>query len=368
MASSSSKTKAVIFAGGIGTRMWPLSRQHSPKQFEKIIDNQSTLQLSVSRLRPEFAWRDIYISTGQKYIELIKSQVPQIPKQNIIAEPKMRDVAPAVGYVAAILKKISGGDHPLAILWSDHLIKKPLIFKKVLAAASIYIKSHPNKILFIGQKARFPNQNLGWIQHGKSLSPISTFKAYAFKNLHYRPSPAEAKTYFKNSNYSWNPGYWVSTPNFILSQYQTFMPDMYQKLLRLQASYGQKGHQKNLDNIYPQLEKISFDNAILERMDPKDAIVVTTDLGWSDVGTWEALKEALQTNNAANLIHGKTFTHQTQNSLVYNYTNKLVTTINLSGMLVVVTDDVILVCPQDSVPQIKNVVQSFKSTANEKFT
>src|SRR3989338_5494838 len=100
-----SPMRAVIFAGGVGTRMWPLSRKKSPKQFEKIVGDQSTLQLAISRLRPEFDWEDIYVSTGEQYVSLIQGQIPQLLKQNVIAEPQMRDVAPAVGYVASILAK-----------------------------------------------------------------------------------------------------------------------------------------------------------------------------------------------------------------------------------------------------------------------
>src|SRR5690606_21127622 len=107
MASTSDKQpmKAVIFAGGIGTRMWPLSREATPKQFEKIIEGKSTLQLAVERLLPEFSYEDIYISTGLRYVEVVQKQLPNIPKENIIGEPEMRDVAPAVGYVMSILEK-----------------------------------------------------------------------------------------------------------------------------------------------------------------------------------------------------------------------------------------------------------------------
>lgn len=359
--SSKSPMKAVIFAGGVGTRMWPLSRKSSPKQFEKIVGDQSTLQLAVGRLRPEFNWEDIYVSTGQQYESLIQSQVPQLPKDNIIAEPEMRDVAPAVGYVASLLAK-HNPDEPFAILWSDHLINKVDVFKNILLVGADYIREHPHKILFIGQKARFPNQNLGWIQQGKHIASVNGFKLHKFKSWHYRPNIQLARKFCNNPNYSWNPGYFVATPGFILEQYHRFMPDMHKQLKNLQEN------PEKLKNIYPKLEKISFDNAILERLEPEKAAVLATDMGWSDIGAWEALKEALQTTREDNVTHGKVYTHNTRDSLVYNYTNKLITTIDLDGMLVIVSEDVILVCPQESVPEIKKVVNSFTATANEKYT
>lgn len=365
--SETTSMKAVIFAGGVGTRMWPLSRKKSPKQFEKIVGDKSTLQLAISRLRPEFDWHDIYISTGQQYVDIITSQVPQLPKDHILAEPEMRDVAAAVGYVASILSKKSP-EQPFAILWSDHLIKKVEVFKNMLQMGGKYIAKHPDKILLIGQRARFPTQNLGWIEQGKLVTNFQGFKIHRFKRLHYRPPLKVAKKYFESPQYSWNPGYFIATPKFLLNQYQRFMPDMYQALSRLKHSYGTKTHHATLNRIYAKLEKISFDNAILERLEPDTAMVAATDMGWADIGAWEALKEALQESRSENITHGKTFTHNTKNSLIYNYTNKLTTTIDLEGMLVIVTDDVVLVCPEDSVPEIKKVVKGFESTANDKYT
>lgn len=359
--------KAVIFAGGVGTRMWPLSRKKSPKQFEKIIGDKSTLQLAVERLRPEFKWEDIYISTGETYVKLIRAQVPNVPKDNIIAEPEMRDVAPAVGYVAGILAK-DNPHEPFAILWSDHLIKNVDVFKKILRVGGSYITKHQNKILFIGQKARFPNQNLGWIKHGSQTTSVEGIKIHKFKSWHYRPSIQLARKYVKDSHYSWNPGYFIATPKFILEQFKRFMPDMSDALVKLHQSVGTKGHGQLMNRLYPKLEKISFDSAILERLEPQRAVVMTTDMGWSDIGAWEAFKEALQSKKSDNITHGKVFTHNSRDSLIYNYTNKLVTTIDLDGMLVIITEDVILVCPQESVPEIKKVVRGFETTANEKYT
>ncbi len=359
--------KAVIFAGGVGTRMWPLSRKKSPKQFEKIVGSKSTLQLMVERLRPEFDWGDIYISTGDQYTKIISQQVPQIPKSNIIGEPEMRDVAPAIGYVTGILAK-DDPDQPFAILWSDHLIENVEVFKNILKAGGSYISAHPDKILFIGQKARFANQNLGWIERGGKATSLNDFSVYRFKSWHYRPSLKTAKKYLRSPRYSWNPGYFIATPRFILDKYQQYMPDMYSKLQNLHQTIGKSNHKSTLKKIYPALEKISFDNAIIERIPSQQAMVLAADMGWSDIGAWIALKEALQDNPQDNTTHGKTHLHNTKDTLVYNYTNKLVTTIDLNGMLVVVTDDVIMVCPEESVPEIKKVVRGFEATANEKYT
>lgn len=351
--------KAVIFAGGAGTRMWPVSRKASPKQFEKLIGDKSTLQLAVDRLRPEFDWADIFISTGAEYAAIIRRQVPLLPETNLIAEPEMRDVAAAVGYVATIFAKTTPRQ-PFVILWSDHLMTKVDVFKAAIFAGADYIKHHQNQILLIGQTARFPNQNCGWIEVGKTIGKLADFPIHEFKSLHYRPSIPEARVFFHRHSFSWNPGYFIATPEFLLDQYRRYMPEMHNQLLSL--------NQSNLKTVYPRLERISFDNAILERLAPKQAIVVSVDMGWSDIGTWEALKEALQKHSADNIITGKVIAYQTHNSLIYNYTDKLVATLDLEGMLVVITPDVIMVCPQESVPQIKKVIEELQATGNEKYT
>src|SRR5258706_4354637 len=123
--------KIVVFAGGVGSRLWPLSRKNTPKQFEQILGDKSTLQLAVDRLQPDFDWKDIYVATGKAYVEIVRNQLTNIPHDNIIGEPTMRDVGPAVGLMAGILNKVSPNE-PMAILCSYHLVKKQQHFRKIL--------------------------------------------------------------------------------------------------------------------------------------------------------------------------------------------------------------------------------------------
>ncbi len=360
------KMKAVIFAGGVGTRMWPLSRKKTPKQFEKIIEDQSTLQLTVKHLRPEFAYENIYISTNQKYREIIQRQLLKIPARNIIVEPERRDLAAAVGYLCAILAK-ENPDQAFVILWSDHIRRQVANFKRAIAVGQKLIQADPNRFIFMGEKPQFANQNLGWIKTGQRLTSLSGLPVLAFKAWHYRPSVSQAEKYFRDPSWFWNPGYWVVTPRFVLEQYQRFMKEMYQQLLKLQRSYGSAEHQQDLRQIYPKMEKISFDDAILAKVEPEKAVVLGCDLGWADIGTWEALKEFLQKTPTQNLIKGNVYLHNCRDLMVYNYTSQLVTAVDLSGLVVVATDDVILICPEKSMKQIKQVVETFEGTKKEKY-
>lgn len=359
--------KAIIFAGGVGTRLWPLSRKKSPKQFEKIIGDKSTLQLAAERLQPDFSWEDIYVSTGKAYVETVRSQLPQVPSEQIIGEPQMRDVGPAVGLITALLMKESP-DEPMVILWSDHLVRKDELFRKILRVAGSLIEKNPEHIIFVSQKPRFASENLGWIEYGEVKKTKEEIAFHAFVDFQYRPDGKTAKAYLASGRHAWNLGYFVTTPRFLWKQYKQFAPNIYEGLVQIQEAWKTNKYDSVLERVYPTLEKIAFDNAILEKLSPSQALVVSDNIGWSDVGAWEALKEALETSQDKNVTQGKVLLNDTQDSLVYNYTNQLVVTIDVDSHLIVNTSDVLLVCHKDSVPKIKKLVQSLSGTENDKLT
>ena len=359
--------KLVIFAGGSGTRLWPLSRKNSPKQFGKVIGDKSTLQQTVERLLPDFSPSDIYIATGKQYEAIVTEQLPFIPKENFIFEPAMRDVGPALGMVACMLQKHFANE-PVAILWSDHLVKKEEVFRKILRLAEEKVKNHEADFVFITQKPRFANQNMGWIEVGEKIEERSEGIVFAFKRLLYRPGPQQAEKFFQDEHYVWNLGYFVTTPQYLASLFQEQIPAMYEQLISIADAWGTDDFDSVAERIYPQLEKISFDDAILVKLHHARMIVITSDLEWSDIGAWESLKEALTKSKEENLTKGNVIVEDTEDSLIFNYTNQLVVGIDLQEMLVINTEDVLLVCPKNSVPKIKKLVEKLSGTVHEKLT
>lgn len=355
--------KVVIFAGGVGSRLWPLSRKNSPKQFEKIVGKDSTLQLAAKRLLPDFKWDDLYISTGAKYTSIVKKQLPEIPASQIIGEPEMRDVGPAVGLITAILEK-KFPDEPMAILWSDHLVKKEELFRKTLKEAEKIISRDPEKIIFIGQTPRFANQNIGWIECGEKIITYGQTGIFKLKNFLYRPELEIAKEFLQSGHHVWNLGYFVTTPKFLWNLFKRFSPKLYEELAKIQKNYGRDNFLRTLEEIYPQIEKINFDNVILEKIDPEYGLVISEDLGWSDVGAWEALKESLQNDPEDNVVSGKVLLKDCTDCLVYNFTDQLLTVIDQKSQLIIGTNDAVLVCDKNSVPKIKKVVEELAQTEN----
>lgn len=360
--------KVIIFAGGVGTRLWPLSRKNTPKQFEKIVGDQSMLQIAISKLFPDFSWDDVYISTGKEYKDIVESQLTDLPKDHIIAEPARRDVGPAVGLVLANFIKTAPNE-PIALLWgSDHLVRKEDVFRQALKAAEKVILEDPNKMVLIGQTPRFASQNLGYIEFGSEIKEENGLPIYEFTGFQYRPHLSIAEKFVKDGHHAWNLGYWVTTPQFLWSQFKKFAPDIFQDLQKISDAVGTADYDLVLNEVYPNIEKISFDNAIVEKMDFRDGYAISVDIDWADIGAWEALKEALAKSDEDNVIQGNVDLVDSKDTLAFNYNGQLVVGIDLQGMLVINTPDVLLVCPKEAVPKIKKYVESLADTPNKHLT
>ena len=356
--------KIVIFAGGVGSRLWPMSRKNTPKQFEKILGEKSTLQLAAERLQPDFSWDDVYVATGKDFVDIVREQLPLLPKDHVIGEPEMRDVGPAVGLMTSLLSKLSPTE-PMAILWSDHLVKQEKHFRHILQTASTIVEKEQDKIIFVAQKPRFASENLGWIEYGKELFTKEDVPFFSFLAFQYRPDLETAKAYFASGHHGWNLGYFVTTPAFLLKQFEKFAPEAYEKLQRIADAYQKPQFKDTLFAIYPTIEKINFDNIVLEKLNPQDAYVVCENIEWSDIGAWEALKEALSSSEEENVEKGNVLLEDSKNSLVYNFNQQMVVGIDLDDYIIVNTHDVLLVCPKTSVPKIKKFVGKLQGTDHE---
>jgi len=360
--------KAVIFAGGVGTRLWPLSRKKSPKQFEKIVGDKSTIQIAVDNLLPDLSPEDIYVATGKEYVPLVVSQLSNIPKENIIGEPSRQDVGPAVAFWMGYLSK-KFPKEPVFVSWSDQLIQYPERLKKILRASDDLLKKEPERIIFLGHKPRFASENLGWIDTGSVQKTVDEIEFRAFQGIKYRPQKELAEKYFADPRYCWNLGSFVSTPLFIYNLFERFAPKIYKLTEQITAEMGKENFEQSFKELYAQMPQINLDNALSEQIDVDFAYVVVDDIGWSDVGAWEALKEALEEHKDDNVTKGKVMLQDSSDTLIYNYDDKkLIVGIDLNDFLVVNTDDVLLVAKKSSVPKVKKMVEGFEGTAYEKLT
>ncbi len=342
----------IIFAGGIGTRLWPLSRQNSPKQFDKIFSGKSTLQLAVERVALVFGMKNIFIQTVGNFKDAIKEQIPDLPEDNLIVEPARKNLAPAVCLSVIELKK-RGLTGPMAILWADHLMDNPKEFISALKAGNGLIKENKNRFVFLAERPRFANNNLGWIKVGEKAGVLDNNDYFSFKGWKYKPSAEECSQMFRQGSSYWNPGYFITSVEFLLDQYKKLAPAIYQNVS---------------EGNYEQAEATHFDRAIIEKVDLSNAIVIKTNMGWSDPGTLYALKEALEENKQANVIQGQVTALNTSDSLIYNLEKgKLVTAVGLEGMVIVNTPDALVVVPKDEVVHITDLVNKLKKEGKDEY-
>ena len=346
--------KIILFAGGAGTRLWPLSRTATPKQFEPFFEGKSTLQLAIDRVRT-FGFEQIYISTNAAYVDIVKRQIPELDPTHIFSEPAKRDLTAAIG-LALVRLKAEGVSGTIGMLWADHLIDRPEVFCEALNRADAIVNKSPETLVFLGERPRFANHNLGWIHVG----PERTEGVYSFLEWKYRPELDLCKTLMESGEWLWNPGYFVYNIDTILAIYKQRQPEM------LQALQEMVGDEERIARVYPTLPSIHFDNAIAEHVDPSQAVVLPVDMGWSDPGTLYAMKEALAESEEMNVVQGNVLTQDSRDCLVYNQVEgQLVTTVGLNGVMIINTGDSLLVCHKDSVPQIKILLNRMKDEGYE---
>ena len=334
--------KAVILAGGGGTRLWPLSTEEKPKQFQKLVSNKSMLEETIARL--DFLQAtDIYIAINAKHLELTKELCPQIPENNIIIEPALRDTAACIGYAAAIIEKNHPGE-VMAIIYADHLIQnKEELKEKLLLAEEIANKDDTLNIVEVS--ATEPNTNYGYVKLGEELSP-DVFKLDSFKE---KPDQATAEEFLKSGNYLWNTGLYVWKASTLLSKYQEQQPEFYKKLMEISEDPSKTAE------IYPTLEKISIDYAIMEKISPEEVRIIKADLGWSDIGNWEAIWEELASSKEENITRGPVKLLECEGCLIYADNGKEIRALGLKDMIIIDTAAGTLNCHKKDSKRIKEI-------------
>lgn len=356
--------KTVILAGGSGTRLWPMSTKKIPKQFQKLIGDETMLVQTIKRLsfqKPE----DIYIATNSEYQDLVQEQTTGfVPPENIIIEPALRDTAPCIGLISTTLAQKDPKD-VMAVIYADHLIQDEQEFQQKLKIAAKLAKEE-NTINIIEVKALTPNVNLGYVKIGKQLKTIDGVPIHEFERFVEKPDLQTAKVFLKAQSYLWNTGYFVWKIENILEKYKKFQPKTLNLLEKIGEKIGSEDYEQTLIDLYPLCEKISVDYAIMEKLKPEEVRIIPADLGWNDIGTWESIWQELSTEeNNGNVTKGPTVNLDTKNSLIYASRKKPIATIGLSDIIIVDTPQALLVCHKNDSHQIKKIIEQLKDSYPE---
>ncbi len=348
---------AVILAGGQGTRLWPLSRQKNPKQLHAIAGEQPMIRETYERLLPKFSPENIFISTTEDFEEKIKEIIPEIPEGNFIIEPLLMGNAAACGLVSATLSKRD--ENAAAIfLPSDHLIRDSKEFLKVIDFSHELIEKHPDHILTIGINPTKPDVNLGYIQMNKQIESEDGLSAFSVKAFKEKPDQATAEKYVRSWEYLWNAGIFIWNINHLLELFRQNLPNTYEKLEIIKEAIGTPEYSKILKSEYSKVDNTSIDYGIMEKTDK--ILVIPSDFGWNDIGSWGALLEVLtEYNNTKVITKGHHIGVDNENCLVMA-NDKLIATVGLKDIVVIDTPDALLICNSKESHKVKDLLNKFK--------
>lgn len=349
---------ALIMAGGSGTRLWPLSRQARPKQVLKLIGDRTMFQLAVDRLLPIVPPERIITITTAELVEQLSAQAPQLPRRNFLAEPEGRGTAPVIGLGANYARHLAGGNAVLACLTADHYIKNVEHFRKALLAAAQAAAG--GQIVTLGITPSFPSTGFGYIERGAALQPVDGFSVYHAQAFREKPDEATAVRFANDGMHSWNSGMFVWTTDRVHEEFGRQLPATaatLEEIARSFASYA-SGDETELHDrmarLWHNVDKQTIDYGIMEGA--SKVAVIPVEIGWSDVGSWASLLEVLEPDASGNVtISGDLLAIDSRGVLLSS--DKLVTTIGLNNMVIVDTEDALLVCPRDRSQDVKLIVE-----------
>ncbi len=355
--------KAVILAGGSGTRLWPISRSAKPKQFSELVGQETLIQDTYRRLLRLFPKEDIYFSVSAPFDELIKEAFLDVSPENIFLEPERRDTGPAMGYVATRLS-IDFPDEPVVFVPSDHYIRDEERFLQCLTLGERLILE-TGKLVDIGIRPTFPSTALGYTHVDELLCERNGIRIHNFLGHTEKPAYPVAKAYLEDGTYLWHANYYMWTPRKFMEAFHTHAPQMGGGLEKIKKALEENNEQAVID-IFKELPKISIDYAVTEYMGEGQILVIEGDFGWSDIGAWDTLHDQLS-ENKENVSRGLVVAIDTVHSLIYGQKNKITAVLGMDGVVVVDTEDALLVCNRQDSQRVKEIVQHLSEKGHDKY-
>lgn len=356
MSSLTNHNYVLIMAGGAGTRLWPISRQENPKQFQSFVGDQTLLQHMVDLARQVVPIEQILIMAVPKFGKIILQQIPDLPEENLLYEPARRDTGPAITLgMLQVLERDSKAK--VAVLWSDHFIQNPEGFYQMLRCGFTTVTKQPESLVVVGVNPTFPNTAFGYIQMGKEVHQYEELPVFTVRRFTEKPDLETATRFVSSWDYLWNVGYEITDAANFIKKLRTVRDD----LLPVLDALATGCHAQNKDEIstaYEELPKQSVEYLFTQRLD--NLLVIPADLSWSDLGSWNILHDVLREKHAEGMVsRGEVMLVNTTDSLVYAK-DRPIAVVGLKDVIVVDDGDVILVMHKSQSQQIKTLIQELE--------
>ncbi len=341
---------ALIMAGGVGTRFWPLSRESKPKQFLKILSEKSMLQMTVDRLLPKIRMEDIYVVTARSQVELTKKHLPQLPEENIIIEPFGMNTAPCIALSAQYLARKYDKSEKMIVLPADHLIGRRDDFLASLEVGEG--SAELDNLVTFGIKPDYPATGFGYIEAGEKIDDQGFF----VKQFKEKPDLETAKTFLKAGNFFWNSGMFMWKIETILKAFQDYLPKVSQVLERIEVKWNTEGLTADISTEYAEMPKLPVDIGIMEKAEKR--VVIPVDYGWSDVGSWKALYDVSPKDENNNVLKCKSEIIESKKNYVNS--DKFVALIGVENLIIIDTTDALLISRKVDSEQVKKIVNKLR--------
>lgn len=352
----------IIMAGGIGSRFWPMSRAAFPKQFHDILGTGQTLiQDTFNRFASFVPKENIYVVTNDRYYDLVKEQIPSMTDDQILLEPVGRNTAPCVAYAAYKINKINP-NAVFVVAPSDHLIQREKVFQdKILLGLNACEQN--DIIMTLGITPTRPDTGYGYIQFIENEQKNGYFKVKTFAE---KPNLEVAKSFLQSGDYVWNAGIFLFSAQTILKSFEAHLPEVADQFSKIKEHYYTQGEKEAISTTYSSCLSISMDYGIMEKA--QNVHVIPGEFGWSDLGTWGSVHSNSEKDFHKNAVQGEVITYESYNNMVKTTRKeKIVVLKGLEGLIVVDTEDALLICKKEDEQFIKTIVGDLKSSKGEPY-
>jgi mannose-1-phosphate guanylyltransferase len=357
---------AVILAGGGGTRLWPTSRDKTPKQFLKLTEDRTMMQIAAHRAHLIVDWDKIIVVTNQRYKNEIKKQLPNVPAQNVIAEPERKETAMAM-LVGTLFAQSLDPEAVVFNLASDHVVTDDKEFVKVVKTA-LEIATQKKHLITVGITPTAPSSAFGYIKIGKEIEKKNDLSIYKVQSFTEKPTTQKAEKFIETGKYFWNANNYVWSAQTLVAAFAEHQPKTLEESQDLVSMTPTKFHQA-LPEIYTKVEKISIDYAISEKAD--NLVLIPGDFGWNDVGDWKVMHSLSHKDEDGNAIIKTTgsvepITIESKNNLIYS-DKRLIALAGVEDLVVIDSKDITLIIPRNKSQDVKKIVEQLKGENKQEY-